>query len=72
MGKGLGYIDVHLLASAVLTGFPPWTLDKKLKKAAEGSIASIDRSRVSTINKPFSKVVTRPHYYTQKTCADRK
>jgi len=35
IGKGLGYIDVHLLASAVLTGFPLWTLDKKLKKAAE-------------------------------------
>jgi predicted nucleic acid-binding protein len=36
MGKGLGYIDVHLLASAVLTALPLWTLDKKLKKAAEG------------------------------------
>jgi len=31
MGKGLGYIDIHLLASAVLTGIPLWTLDKKLK-----------------------------------------
>jgi predicted nucleic acid-binding protein len=30
MGKGLGYIDVHLLASARLTGIPLWTLDKKL------------------------------------------
>ena len=35
MGKGLGYIDVHLLASALLTGVPLWTLDKKLDKAAE-------------------------------------
>ena len=35
MGKGLGYIDVHLLASAVLTGLPLWTFDKKLEKAAE-------------------------------------
>jgi predicted nucleic acid-binding protein len=35
MGKGLGYIDVHLLASAVLSGLPLWTLDKKLEKAAE-------------------------------------
>ena len=35
MGKGLGYIDVHLLASAPLTGVPLWTLDKKLDKAAE-------------------------------------
>ena len=36
MGKGLGYIDVHLLASAALTGLPLWTRDKKLEKAAEG------------------------------------
>ena len=35
MGKGLGYIDVHLLASAVLTGLPIWTLDKKLEQVAE-------------------------------------
>jgi predicted nucleic acid-binding protein len=34
MGKGLGYIDIHLLASAVLTGIPLWTLDKKLKAIA--------------------------------------
>lgn len=30
MGKGLGYIDVHLLASAMLTHIPLWTLDKRL------------------------------------------
>lgn len=30
MGKGLGYIDMHLLASAILTEVPLWTLDKKL------------------------------------------
>lgn len=35
MGKGLGYIDVHLLASALLTGVAFWTLDKKLDKIAE-------------------------------------
>ena len=34
MGKGLGYIDVHLLASAVLSGASVWTLDKKLRAAA--------------------------------------
>jgi predicted nucleic acid-binding protein len=32
MGKGLGFIDLHLLASAVLTKVPLWTLDKKLNK----------------------------------------
>ena len=30
MGKGLGYVDMHLLASAVLTRVPLWTLDRKL------------------------------------------
>jgi predicted nucleic acid-binding protein len=35
MGKGLGYIDVHLLAAALLSGVALWTLDKKLDKAAE-------------------------------------
>ncbi len=36
MGKGLGYIDVHLLASCILAGLPLWTLDKKLERIAEG------------------------------------
>ncbi len=30
MGKGLGYIDIHLLASAILGDYRLWTLDKKL------------------------------------------
>ncbi len=33
-GKGLGYIDMHLLASAFLTKVPLWTLDQKLHKVA--------------------------------------
>jgi len=32
MGKGLGYIDVHLIAAAVLTDVPFWTFDKTLDK----------------------------------------
>jgi predicted nucleic acid-binding protein len=35
MGKGLGYIDIHLMASAVLTDVPLWTLDKTLDKFAK-------------------------------------
>jgi predicted nucleic acid-binding protein len=35
MGRGLGYIDMHLLASARLTGVSLWTLDKKLHEAAK-------------------------------------
>jgi predicted nucleic acid-binding protein len=34
MGKGLGYIDMHLLASAILSRVPIWTLDKALKQVS--------------------------------------
>jgi hypothetical protein len=34
MGKGLGYVDLHLLASAKLTGVRLWTLDQKLNQVA--------------------------------------
>ncbi len=35
IGKGIGFVDVHLLASAQLTGVPLWTADKKLRFAAD-------------------------------------
>jgi len=35
LGKGLGYIDVHLSASALLTRVPIWSHDKKLNAANE-------------------------------------
>jgi predicted nucleic acid-binding protein len=35
MAKGIGFVDVHLLASAQLTGVPLWTADKKLRSAAD-------------------------------------
>ena len=31
-GKGLGNIDVHLIASAILTSVPMWSLDKRLNE----------------------------------------
>lgn len=34
MGAGLGLIDVHLLAAALLSRAPLWTYDRSLKKAA--------------------------------------
>jgi len=40
MGTGLGFVDVHLLAAAMLEGIPLWTQDKKLKQAC--SRLSID------------------------------
>ena len=36
MGQGLGWVDVHLLGAALLTDAPLWTLDRRLKAAAEG------------------------------------
>ncbi|EAY57745.1 MAG: probable PilT-like protein [Leptospirillum rubarum] len=34
MGKGIGYVDACLLASARLIGFRLWTMDKKLASIA--------------------------------------
>jgi len=35
MGRGIGFVDVHLLASAQLSGIVLWTMDKRLNSAAE-------------------------------------
>lgn len=35
-GKGLGWVDVHLLAAALLSDCALWTLDKALSRAAAG------------------------------------
>ena len=35
MGRGIGFVDVHLLAAAQLSGFPIWTADKNLTAAAK-------------------------------------
>ncbi len=34
--KGIGYIDVHLLASAALADAPLWTKDRRLAEIAAG------------------------------------
>ena len=33
-GTGIGFVDVHLLASSQLSGIPLWTNDKRLKEIA--------------------------------------
>jgi predicted nucleic acid-binding protein len=33
-GRGLGWVDIHLLAAALLSRCQFWTLDKKLREAA--------------------------------------
>ena len=35
-GRGLGWVDAHLLASTLLTGCTLWTLDQPLRRAAAG------------------------------------
>ena len=35
MGRGLGWVDVHLLASAMLAGIDLWTRDRRLAQAAQ-------------------------------------
>ncbi len=34
-GKGIGCVDVHLLASVVLSGSLPWTRDRRLRAAPQ-------------------------------------
>jgi predicted nucleic acid-binding protein len=34
-GKGVGWIDIHLLTSARIANAPLWTLDRRLARAAE-------------------------------------
>ena len=41
-GRGLGWIDAHLLASGMLAESPIWTLDASLKRAA--ALLKIDYS----------------------------
>ena len=45
MGKGMGYVDVHLITSAVLTGVPIWTLDKKLAQTADSLYKTYPKNR---------------------------
>ena len=34
MGRGLGYVDMHLLASSILGNVYLWTADRRLREAA--------------------------------------
>ncbi|MCK9388651.1 MAG: hypothetical protein M0Q22_09720 [Sulfuritalea sp.] len=35
MGRGIGHLDAHLLAAAVIRDIPIWTKDKRLMAIAE-------------------------------------
>ena len=43
-GRGIGWVDVNLIASALLSNCPLWTLDERLKKAAGSAGVAIRRS----------------------------
>ena len=45
MGKGLGFIDVMLLASSRLVGLPIWTNDRKLRESAQKLSISYKKTR---------------------------
>lgn len=42
MGIGLGYIDIHLLASTFLSSVKLWTRDRRLKETAQNLGISFD------------------------------
>lgn len=47
-GKGLGYIDLHLLAAVVITGSQLWSMDKALQRQADAlHIAFVPPTHVS-------------------------
>ncbi len=35
MGRGLGWVDVHLLASCIMAGAGLWSLDRRLARVAD-------------------------------------
>lgn len=39
-GKGVGYFDLHILCSAIISNVSLWTLDKRLEKIAKKHNAS--------------------------------
>ena len=43
MNKGIGYIDVHLLGSALVSETPLWTFDKALSKIANQLSIGVSR-----------------------------
>jgi len=43
MGRGLGYVDIHLLASAIIGNVALWTFDRRLHEAATELGASYSR-----------------------------
>ena len=45
-GKGVGFVDIHLLGSTKLAGVKIWTLDKKLLKLAKSLNLNYELKRI--------------------------
>jgi len=46
MGRGIGYVDAHLLAAASISGSSLWTRDKRLREVATGlGVAYLEADR---------------------------
>ncbi|MCK5195602.1 MAG: type II toxin-antitoxin system VapC family toxin [Desulfobulbaceae bacterium] len=54
-GKGIGFVDIHLLASAQLSQVPLWTTDKRLKSAATELGLNYKKKRCLKISNPENK-----------------
>jgi predicted nucleic acid-binding protein len=50
-GRGLGWVDMHLLASARLARVPLWTLDKRLAAAAAALGLAASESAVGLVER---------------------
>ena len=59
MGKGLGYIDIHQLTSAVLTGTPQWTLGLWIKGCMRLRHCCCRRSINSLVHLGLSPIIRR-------------
>jgi predicted nucleic acid-binding protein len=46
MGRGLGYIDAHLMASSALMRTPLWTFDKRLNEISKELAISVDMKSI--------------------------
>lgn len=63
MGKGLGYVAVHLLGSSILSGVSLWTADHRLAESARAlgiCYSSLQEDNYRCIAEIYDLFVTAP------------